>query len=360
MRSFSTLPRLALAALLAVGLSACDSTGPGDDDGLTPSDSTATDADGGGVVTSQVTAFPVQVDSLWGFMDRDGRLTVAPRFGAADEVFADRAAVREGALWGFARPNGTLAVPTQYVAVGRFTGALAPVRTDAGWGYVDAAGAEVVPPGYDAAQDMTEDRAAVRAGVLWGYVDAAGAVAVEPQFVDAGPFRAGLAAVETPDGWRYIDAAGAFAFGGTFAEARAFSDVGLAPVREAGSETWKFIDRTGRIVLNTTFEGAQPFAEGYARVVQDGRTGLIGPGGDFLVVPKLAEAGAFSEGLAAARFNDDWTYLRRDDGLVIDSPVYSSARPFRGGLAQVTRGSGDDLRTGYIDPRGDVVWEPSN
>lgn len=357
MRLFSTLPRLALAALLAVGLSACDSADPGDDD-LVPNDSTATE--GGGVVMASVSAFPVQVDSLWGFMDRDGRLTVEPRFGAADEVFADRAAVRDGALWGYARSNGSLAIPTQYLAAGRFTGALAPVRTDAGWGFVDASGTEVVAPGYAAAQDMSEDRAAVRAGILWGYIDAGGAVAVEPQFVDAGPFREGLAAVETPDGWRYITPDGGFAFGGAFAEARAFSDVGLAPVREAGSETWKFIDRTGRIVLNTTFEGALPFAEGYARVVQDDRTGLIGSDGAFLVVPKLAEAGAFSEGLAAARFSSRWTYLRRADGLVIGSPVYSSARPFRGGLAQVTVGSGDDLRTGYIDARGATVWQPSN
>ncbi len=106
-------------------------------------------------------------------------------------------------------------------------------------------------------------------------------------------------------------------------------------------------------------EGAEPFAEGVARVVPDGRTGLLRPDGSFLVVPRMAEARPFSEGLAAARFSSRWTYVRRSDGLAVASPLFSSARPFRGGLAQITTGSGDDLRTGYVDATGAFVWQPS-
>ena len=181
---------------------------------------------------------------------------------------------------------------------------------------------------------------------------------IEPQFAAAGPFVEGLAPVQTADGWQYVDRSGSVAFGGTFAEAGPFSAAGLAPIREAGSEVWKYVDRSGRIALNTTFEAASPFAEGYAAVRVGGRTGFIGADGAFLVGPKLAEAGAFSEGRAAVRFNNRWTYVSRDDGLIVASPAYSSAAPFRGGLGQVTTGSGDNLRIGYVDADGATVWEP--
>ena len=328
-----------LSALLAVA--GCDAFGGSD------------------VVRQDASAFPVLVDGQWGFIDTEGRLVAPPRFDFADEMVGDLAAVRQGALWGYARPDGSVAVEPQYVAAGRFEGDLAPVRTATdGWFYIDRAGARVGASGYDSAEPLSDGRAAVRSGLLWGYVDASGAVAIEPQFAAAGPFVEGLAPVQTADGWQYIRENGAVAFGGTFAEAGPFSAAGLAPVREAGSEVWKYVDRDGRIALNTTFEAAAPFSEGYAAVRVGSRSGFIGTDGAFLVGPKLAEAGDFSEGLAAVRFNNRWTYVSRDDGLIITSPAYSSAAPFRGGLGQVTTGSGDNLRVGYVDAEGAVVWEP--
>ncbi|MEM1117307.1 MAG: WG repeat-containing protein [Bacteroidota bacterium] len=341
----SLLPAGLLAVLLT--LSACDAVGLG--------------GDGGSVVRQDVAAFPVQIDSLWGFIDVEGRLTVPPTFDFADEVYGDLSAVRVGTLWGYARPDGSIAVEPQFQVAGRFTGRLAPVRTTTdGWAFVDPTGATVGASGYDSAEPFSDGRAAVRSGILWGYVDENGTAVIEPQFAAAGPFVNGLAPVQTADGWQYIRQNGEIAFGGTFDEARPFSDVGLAPIREAGAEVWKYVDASGQIALNTTYETAAPFTEGYAAVRVGSRTAFIDREGAFLVGPELAEAGAFSEGLAAVRFNSRWTYIGREDGLIVTSPSFSAARPFRGGLAQVTLGSDDDARVGYVDMTGDYVWEPTN
>lgn len=342
------MPRILPAGLLAalLTLTACDAVGLGDD--------------GGDVVRQNVEAFPVQIDSLWGFIDVEGRLTVPARFDFADEVYGGLSAVRQGTLWGYARPDGSIAVEPQFQVAGRFTGRLAPVRTMTdGWAYVDPTGAVVGASGYDSAEPLSDGRAAVRSGILWGYVDENGAAIIEPQYAAAGPFVNGLAPVQTADGWQYIRQNGQVAFGGTFAEAGPFSDVGLAPVREAGAEVWKYVDASGQIALNTTYETAAPFTEGYAAVRVGERTAFIDRDGAFLVGPELAEAGAFSEGLAAVRFNSRWTYIDREDGLLVASPSFSAARPFRGGLAQVVIGSDDDARVGYVDPAGAYVWEPT-
>ncbi len=330
---------LALLALVLL-LPACDAVG-GDD-------------------TESVAGFPVLFEGRWGFIDAEGRLLSGPQYDFADEVAGERSAIRQGALWGYARPDGSLAIEPQYVAAGRFEGRLAPVRSAAeGWLYIDRDGARVGEAGYDSAEPLSDGRAAVRRGFVWGFVDDNGAVAVDPQFAAVGRFEEGLAPVQTADGWRYVTRDGAFAFGAAFDEAGPFSAVGLAPVRERGSEVWKYVDRDGRIALNSTFDAAAPFSEGIAAVRVGDRFGFIDRDGAFLVGPKLAEAGAFSEGRAAVRFSNRWTYVRRDDGLIVTSPAFSSAKPFRGGLAQVTTGSGDNLRVGYVDRDGALVWEPT-
>ncbi|MGB3542935.1 WG repeat-containing protein [Rubrivirga sp.] len=335
----------ALLALLLL-LPACDAFGS--DDGDDPA--------------AALEGFPVLFDGQWGFIDLEGRLVTSPRFDFADQVFGGLSAVRQGASWGYARPDGSVVVEPQYVAAGPFRGRIAPVRSASeGWFYIDQSGARVGEAGYDSAEPISDGRAAVRRDFLWGYVNEDGALEVEPQFAAAGPFVDGIAPVQTSNGWQYITRSGEAAFGGSFEEAGPFSDVGLAPVRESGSEVWKFIDRDGRIAINSTFEAAAPFSEGFAAVRQNGRTAFIGADGEFLVVPKLAQAESFSQGRAAVRFNSRWTYIRRDDGLIVTSPAYTSAKPFRGGLAQVTTGSEDDdnLRVGYVDLEGDVVWEPT-
>ncbi|WP_420455909.1 WG repeat-containing protein [Rubrivirga sp.] len=334
------MSRLLALLALVLFLPACDSFG-GDD-------------------AEAVDGFPVLSDGRWGFIDAEGRLVSSPQYDFADEVTGGRSAVRQGALWGYARPDGSLAIEPQYLAAGRFEGQLAPVRSATeGWFYVDRDGARVGEAGYDSAEPFSDGRAAVRRGFVWGFAGESGAVVVELQFAAVGPFREGLAPVQTADGWRYIDRSGAFAFGTSFDEAGPFSDAGLAPVRERGSEVWKYVDRDGRIALNSTFDAAAPFSEGLATVRVGDRFGFIDRDGAFVVGPKLAEAGPFSEGRAAVRFNNRWTYLRRDDGLIVASPAFSSAKPFRGGLAQVTTGSGDNLRVGYVDREGALVWEPT-
>ncbi len=340
MTRFSTFA----VCVLLLSVSACDALGGG----------------GGDVERQTAELFPVKEDGRWGFIDGDGRLSGPVQFDFADEMHEGRAAVRLGDLWGYVGATGDVAVSPRFLVAGRFSGGVAPVQTEAGgWGYADPDGQIVGPAEWDSAERVSDGRAAVRSGFLWGYVDNRGQTVVEPQFAAAGAFVRGLAPVQTGDGWTFIKPSGEPAFPTRFAEARAFSDVGLAPVREVGSEVWKYVGTNGQIVLNSSFQDAQPFTEGYARVVSDGKTGFIGRDGTFLIPPQLNEASAFSEGVAAVRFNNRWGYVRRDDGLTVVSPVYSFAKPFRGGLGQIVVGSDDMARYGYVDADGAVVWDPT-
>src|SRR5579862_7350185 len=98
----------------------------------------------------------------WGFMDRTGRVVIAPAFDDERDLF-----------------HG-----------------LAAVETDEGhWGYVNEKGKFVIPAHFDEVRDFIEELAPVRIGRKWGYIDTSGRMAVEPRFQSGGEFYEGLAKV---------------------------------------------------------------------------------------------------------------------------------------------------------------------
>ena len=76
-----------------------------------------------------------------------------------------------------------------------------------------------------------------------------------------------------------------------------------------------------------------------------GRTAIAGP---------FARAGSFSEGLAPAA-NGLFGYIDRSGKQVI-APAFSKAERFHCGLARVTVA---DDKSGYINRRGEFVWQPT-
>ena len=74
---------------------------------------------------------------------------------------------------------------------------------------------------------------------------------------------------------------------------------------------------------------------------------------------EFQNARSFSEGLAAVRLENRWTFIRQSDGVVAFEKDFVSVENFEGGLARVYPDYGDDPRIGYIDRNGDYVWYPT-
>ena len=312
--------------------------------------------------------FQIIRDGKWGFMDRIGRVVVAPAFVDERDFFHSLAAVQlpEG-KWGFIDETGKLAIPARFDEVRDFVEDLAPARLGRKWGYIDTSGRIVVEPRFQSAGEFHEglariylwSRVACTSGKftsddapIWafhlieddksdlpdcfpqdgkfGYIDKAGKVVITPQFFVAQDFAEGLAAVrveQTADSkYGYIDRTGHMAIAPRFHQAGPFSE-GLAAVetsaRVVGNQVvdiaWGFIDKAGVLKIPDRYNFTGSFSAGLARVaIKLGESmGYINHDGKMTIAPTFTQAFDFSDGLAAACSDDECVYIDRSGSAVL-------------------------------------------
>ena len=129
-----------------------------------------------------------------GYLDRDGRIVIAPLFDAARPFCANGLApVHTQAGWGFVNVRGSLVVTPRFDEVRCFAEGLAAAKRGK-WGFADATGRFVVAPAFDAAGDFSDGLAAV-ATPKYGFIDRAGKTVIAPRYDAAYPFAFGIAKV---------------------------------------------------------------------------------------------------------------------------------------------------------------------
>ena len=334
----------------------------------------------------------------WGFMDRTGRVVIAPAFDDERDFFHGLAAVRLPEKWGFIDETGKLTIPARFDEVRDFLEDLTPVRIGRKWGYIDTSGRMVIEPRFQSAGEFHEGLARI---YLWskvactsekftsddaplyafhlleddksdlpecfpqdgrfGYIDKGGKVVIAPQFFLAQDFADGLAAVrleQTADSkYGYIDRTGHMAIAPRFHQAGQFSE-GLAAVetsaRVVGNQlveiAWGFIDHAGVLKIPDKYTFAASFSEGLARVAikLGGSIGYIDRTGKMIIPPKFTEAFDFSDGLAAACV-DECVYIDHSGFAVLKD--LDARWPFSDGLAAI----GIRHPQVYVDKKGRVI-----
>jgi len=283
----------------------------------------------------EVVLFPVKVEGKYGYIDKEGKIVIQPKFAAAS----------------------------------RFAEGLAGVQNDTGkWGFIDGSGSYRIQPAFEAVQFFSEGLAAVMQGEQYGFIDSNGKMVIEPKFAGAKGFKDGFATVVRAEKMAntvvqtsgFIDKQGKYLVE-LLSDAGGFSE-GLAAARWMG-QYFSYIDTSGKKVIepgpgaNRHFQRAGEFSEGLAPVAlqQTGRWGYINRRGEIVISPKFGMAQSFSEGRAAVvDRSGKWGYIDSSGKMVIQ-PKFSEAAAFLNGLAQVGL---DGTKIGYIDQDGKYVWAP--
>lgn len=180
-----------------------------------------------------------------GYVDRDGRWVIEPRFGAGFAFHEDRAIVKdpERDEYFLVDLSGKRVGEEPFGYAGR------SVTLDTGW--------------TEARWGLTDGLAPARRGDLFGFVDRDGAWAIEPRFEAVAPFSEGLAAVRHAGRWGAIDRRAAWLIEPTLESLGTFVG-GLAVA--STSRRFGHVDRRGAWVVHPEWQAAGAFSEGFAWV----------------------------------------------------------------------------------------------
>lgn len=187
----------------------------------------------------------------WGFVNKEGKVTISPQFSAAGNFSEGKCAVlNKDGKWGFIDAEGKLVINYQFDGVDRFVNGQATVEFDGKSGAIDESGKYVINPQFD---EMRTDGElyAIRQGEKWGWANREGEIIINPQFESVYSFSGGES----------------------------------APVKMG--EDWGYVDREGKVKINPQFDDALPITNGFGIVQSGEKIGLIDAEGKYLVNPQF-------------------------------------------------------------------------
>jgi hypothetical protein len=286
--------------------------------------------------------FPIVQYGKVGYIDRSGKIVIAPQF-AAGASFSEGVAV----VW----------VETPDYAF--------PLA-----GVIDPSGSWVIPPQFDRIGDFHEGFARAKLNDqlgTWVLLSRSGTVRrvpsrdVSPNSMSIGEVSEGLVSFSpTGDKFGFMDTAAALAIQPIYTRVRPFHE-GLAAVC---LEKCGFVDTHGQIVIPLKYEATLDFRKGRARVCAEEKCGYVSKTGLFTQSPDvflleelmgshIAEYNA--DGRHAFYKHGQWGYVD-DRARPVIKPEFVRAEEFSEGLAAVTI---DEYgRCGYIDKLGKQVIPP--
>lgn len=288
---------------------------------------------------------PLNLGGRVGYIDRTGKVVVAPRFDEGTYFRGGRAVVLLGRTQ---TPEGAM--------------------TGGQYGAIDETGALAVPAIYRHLKDFEDGRAPfLREDGTGGYLDAQGKVVLDGATGRVMPFSNGLGAVERRrDHWEFVNPAGETVFAvpdeGDMSDPAAFSEDRLVlTVRIAegpfgtGSKvrrTW-ILDRTGKRLHDWSHKFVRDRSEGLYAARDDAtdRWGFLDDSGAWALPPKYDSAGGFRGGVAVVSEPDQGPMLLDRAGTTrcLQAREVQLDRPSEG-LARISvKGEGDRRKVGYID-----------
>jgi len=305
--------------------------------------------------------FPVVEHRKWGYMDKTGKIVIAPQYHNAYPFTEGIARIEPFAVIGarairvqFIDKTGQrLPLEQIYAYAEPFSEgmALVVVAGEKDYSYIDTSGKRVIEQDRSAGS-FHEGLAAVGNGHKSGYIDKTGKIVIPLKFDNTQGFHEGLGAVEVAKKWGFVDKNGNEVIAPQYELAIPFHE-GLAPVKVEGK--WGYIEKSGKMVIAPQFTEAFGHCDGLGQVKVDGEWGFIDKTGQMVIPAKYDKANRHSEGLAGVNVGGKWGFVDTSGQMVV-APQFDDVGLFTHGLVEVKIGG----KWGYIDRTGKYVWTPTD
>ena len=123
-------------------------------------------------------------DNLKGYLNREGRFVIQPKFQEASDFYNGRAIVRYNNKIGYINYEGNFIIEPKFEFASNFTEGYAPVKYQGQWGFIDQMGNWVIKPRFDSAFCFFHGIACVSYNYRYGFIDKTGKFVIRPQYTD--------------------------------------------------------------------------------------------------------------------------------------------------------------------------------
>ncbi len=318
--------------------------------------------------------YPLRItDKNWGYVNKDGRVVIAPIFQKASFFQGGLASVRIDRKHGVINKTGRFVIAPQYEDIGAFRDGLAWVKKDGKTGFINESGKIVVPIENDSRvfSEFKNGVAIILKNDKRFYIDKNGNYITEDQFCEAAQcsYRKTPRPMQKDKKWGLVNAKNEFILETQYDYIYNEKD-GLFLVKKG--DLYGFIDKKGNVVIDLQFEDAHNFNDGLAAVKQNGKYGFIDKTGRFVIEPRFDDvrsyrapyagsydnrvAVSFVGGIASVEVNKQWGVIDKT-GHYIAVPKFEAAfscRPPSLGMVQIKKNG----KWGLMDRTGKIVIEP--
>jgi hypothetical protein len=243
-------------------------------------------------------------------------------FGFGMKGFNDGfAPVKLGEKWGYMNTEGKLSIAAKYDKVTVFNGGYASVQNGKQFLVVDHSGREFSAniPGLVDLNDFSENLAVFKTeDGKAGFLDGNARVAIQPKFDAAGDFHGGLAWAKTSAGMiGFINPMGEWVIEPNFDAGKNFDpSCGLARIKKG--DKWGYLNMSGEVLNMEDTDLFEDFSDGLARGRKNDKFGYFNDKMEWAIQPQFDGARDFKNGYASVRNGSLWGVIDRSGNWVIE------------------------------------------
>ena len=335
--------------------------------------------------------YPIIENGVWGFIDDTGKVRIEPEYdwvepfseslasvGKNEKVafidkggnqitdfeFEDAYAFKKGfsvvvkdGLYGIINRLGRWVVKPVYQDVGEFSEGFFYAENQDGYGYLDENGNVAIDFVFDNATDFKNGLAVVQKDGKYGIINSQAELISKFEFDWIEPFRTDRNPSRFKKGDKYglVDQVGTVLVDSVYSLIGDFSE-GLALA--ASDKSYGFINTKGDTIIDFKYSFSPAilkislFQNGYVRVLQKDKFGVIDTVGQRIFPAIFENIGAFEGKLIPVNKKEKWGYADLNVNLAIPY-MYDEARNFRDSVAVVSKNG----FYGLIDTLGNTKIE---
>jgi len=300
----------------------------------------------------------VKLNDKLGTINKKGEFVIEPIW---DWIFqSDRKElylVKKDSLYGYIDRAGKIIIKPQYIDAEPFSEGLAAVSNGKKYGFINSRGDTIIPFTYDETfMGFNNGLSDVTLCDSCGFINKKGKIVIPLIYETCYPFMSNYAQVETFDGdYLVTDKRGK-----TYNEDEISDKYRLWVPKNRYPGSFTTLTGQGRINnKGDTVVPPQYLVTGNLRdrmyIVQDKnkKWGAYNDKGQLVVAPQFDDIWHFHEGVANFKLNDKWGYVSMIGQIVIE-PIFDYARQFTNGIAYVEL----DGRVGFINKKGEFIIKP--